>query len=64
MDVSERLSEAFGSKGLTLQEVSDVTGVNYRTLQRYVSGERDPSAEFLAALSDRLDISSTWLLTG
>lgn len=64
MDVKDRLSEVFSDNSLSLQHVSDITGTNYRTLQRYVSGERDPSAEFLAALSDRLDISATWLLTG
>ena len=64
MDVSKRLSEAFEVKGLTLQRVSDATGINYRTIQRYVTGERGPSAKFLAALYDHFDISLTWVLTG
>lgn len=64
MDAKERLKLAIDGSGLNLTDFSKRVGVNYRTLQRYLSGERKLGAEFLADLSDRTDISATWILTG
>lgn len=64
MDVRARINDILGRFSLGLKSLADQTGVQYRTIQRYASGERPPSAEFLTALIENLGISATWLLTG
>ena len=64
MDIKTRIGEVRRAKSLKLKDFSDQLGVNYQTIQRYFSGERAPSVEFLAALSTQMDISANWLLTG
>lgn len=38
-----RLNNMLKHKGLTIQELSQQTGINYYTLQKYSSGVREPS---------------------
>lgn len=64
MGISERLREAINSKGMNLKEFSSKSGLNYRTLQHYLSGQRSISTEFATQLCEQFGVSATWLLTG
>lgn len=64
MSVSERIRRAASDNGMTLKEFSSAIGISYRTVQNYVAEERNVGAEFLAAASERLGVSASWLLTG
>lgn len=48
---------------LTYRQIADLTETNAETARRYVQGAA-PSVEFLAALSQKLEINAEWLLTG
>lgn len=60
----DRLRFAVERLGLKLTEVSEVTGIPYRSLQNYLAGDREPKVEVLAALCANLGVSGEWLLTG
>lgn len=40
-----KLNNILKHKGLTIQELSRQTGINYYTLQKYSSGVREPSVK-------------------
>ncbi len=64
MGIKSRILLVKKQKSLKLKDLADQLGVNYQTVQRYFSGDRSPSTDFLAAFSNHLDVSGTWLLTG
>lgn len=64
MGISERVREILSDKSLTLQDLSDRTEIKYRTIQNYLGGSRGVGADFLTAMSERLGVSASWLLTG
>lgn len=64
MDTGTRLREIAKDNGLNLNEFSEALGVQYRTLVRYVSEGREPKVDFLRRLTDRFDISASWLISG
>ncbi|HII3753942.1 TPA: helix-turn-helix domain-containing protein [Pasteurella multocida] len=64
MGIKLRLKEVQLSKGLNLKEFSEVSGVSYRSLQNYLSGEREPNVTGLTNLCTRLGVNINWLLTG
>lgn len=45
MGISKRLRIAIDQAGLKLTEAPKRTGIPYRSLQNYVHGERQPTAE-------------------
>lgn len=49
---------------MTYKQISEITGVKYRTIQNYLAGDRAIGSEFLAALSEQMGVSATWVLTG
>lgn len=57
----ERLRIAAGSRNY--RQIGDLTNTNHETVRRYMLGH-SPSAEFLAATCDALDINAQWLLVG
>jgi len=59
--ISTRVREACG--GMSVAAVSRATGFHPETVRRYVRGQA-PSAEFLAALVDRMGVNPEWLLCG
>lgn len=64
MDVVERIQEVISDKSMSLKDFSEALDVNYRTMQRYIAGERSVSTEFLQSITDRMDVSASWLLSG
>ena len=57
----ERLRIAAGTR--SYRQMGDLTGMNHETVRRYMLGHA-PSAEFLAATCDALEINAQWLLVG
>ena len=64
MSISIRLKKAIEAKQLRITESADVCGIPYRSMQNYLRGEREPNADALRLISERLGISADWLLTG
>ncbi|NIZ13938.1 LexA family transcriptional regulator [Phaeobacter sp. HF9A] len=64
MGIPERIREIASSKSLTIKDISEKTGIKYRTIQNYLSGDRSVGTEFLTALSEHLGVSASWILTG
>jgi len=64
MGIPDRIRELMSHKSLTIKEFSELTGVKYRTIQNYLSGERAVGSEFLAAVSEQMGVSASWILTG
>ena len=64
MDAIGRIREVISDKALSLKAFSELLNVPYRTVQRYLAQDRALSAEFLQAMSDKLDVSASWVLSG
>lgn len=64
LGVPERIREVCEYKSLTIKDLSNRTGVSYRTIQNYIGGDRAVGSEFLTAISTHLGISASWVLTG
>lgn len=60
--VGAKIAEARGRQ--TQADFADRLGVHEGTLGRYERGERLPDAEFLAAMAEKADVSTHWLLYG
>lgn len=64
MSISNRLKKAIETKQLKITESAELCGIPYRSMQNYLRGEREPNADALRLISERLGISADWLLTG
>lgn len=64
MDAIDRIRDVISDNNLSLKEFSDLTGVQYRTLQRYMAKDRAISSDLLHAMTDRMDVSASWVLSG
>lgn len=62
VDFFERLREVRIETGLSQTDFAARAGVTKKTQSLYERGERSPSAEYLSAISDLVDV--TYLLTG
>jgi transcriptional regulator with XRE-family HTH domain len=60
----KRLRASFDRLGMSIKEFSDAYGVTYRTLQNYLSGERDAKADQLRLICEQSGINANWLLFG
>ena len=60
--LSERLLQLRKEAGLKQEEVSEQSGVAYRSYRRYEAGEREPSASSLGALADFFGVTTDFLL--
>ena len=49
--------------GRSYRQLGALTGTSCESARRYLAGHR-PTAEFVAALCERLDLSADWLLLG
>jgi transcriptional regulator with XRE-family HTH domain len=64
MTAGERLKYLIKNKGLKITEFSKKTGINYRTLQGYISGEMKPGYDALTKIYEVFNISIDWLISG
>ena len=62
--VKSRLERAIELSGSNYKEFALKCGIPYRTLQSYLSGEREPGAINLTRIATIVHISIDWLLTG
>lgn len=56
MQLSQRITSARKTKGLTQEELADMAGVTTRTIQRIESGETQPRAFTIKALAEALGL--------
>lgn len=64
MNTSERLKRVMEAKGFNLKTFSEQADIPYRTLQNYILSGREPNAEALMKLHNRLGINLNWLVSG
>jgi transcriptional regulator with XRE-family HTH domain len=60
--LSENLKRAREAKGLTQEQLSDLTHVHRVNIAKYETGMGIPSVASLKAIADALDVSFDWLL--
>lgn len=64
MDVNSRLKELAAALGLNYQELSERTGIPYRTLYQYIRGDRQPAIDSLAKIASAVNCDLNWLVLG
>ncbi len=64
MSIKNRLKQVMETKDMNIKKFSETTGIPYRTLQNYLSGERKIGTEALDKIYTQLSIDLNWLLTG
>ncbi|EEG08986.1 XRE family transcriptional regulator [Pseudogulbenkiania ferrooxidans] len=64
MSVSARLGHVIAEKGMSIKALSEKTGIPYRSLQNYFSGEREPSFDNLRKIVASLGVDANWFLFG
>ncbi len=62
--VGERLALVRGAQKMSQKDISDAVGVPWRTYQKYETGVREVSAEFLVNFATKFSIRPEWLLSG
>lgn len=62
--IAQRLAMVVESSPMTLAGFAAFVEIPYRSLQNYVRGEREPSAEALRKLHEKWRVNINWLLTG
>lgn len=62
LSICERIKVARQTRGLTLQDVGDVLGIDGRHVHAWESGRRNPGPKHLAALAEVLGLQVTDLL--
>lgn len=63
MSLGERLRLWIDVRAMTVRDFSKLSGIPYRSLHEYLSGERKPGADHLEKMSN-IGIDVDWLLTG
>ena len=61
-NLSERLHFLRKERNLKQEELSEQTGIGYRSYRRYESGEREPTSSTIIALADFFVVSADYLL--
>lgn len=62
--LSLRLRDAMALRRMTARALSKATDIPYRSLQNYIRGEHAMPSHALGKVSDTLDVSADWLLSG
>lgn len=60
----ERLRNSIKMNSKTQKELCAIWQINETTLVRYLSGDRLPKIDLLEAISETLNVSVDWLITG
>jgi len=64
MTLGDRLKAARADANLTRKSVHEGTGISTSTIEKYESGNMDPSTSRLKAICDFLDVSVNWIING
>ncbi len=62
MSVNLRLKEVLKIKELNIKQFSEQLEMPYRTVQNYLLNERNPKAEALVKISQKMNVNLNWLL--
>ena len=64
MNFSHRLMEAMVRKGINQKELSEIASVPQGAISNYCNEKGMPSSEVLYRLSNALEVSMEWLISG
>lgn len=62
MSIKERLRMVIEAQGMSIKAFAESVDTPLRTLHNYLSGEREPSSEFLSKIAEKFNINLNWLL--
>lgn len=62
--VGERIAKKLDENGMIQADACRITGISKNAMSNYINGKRVPTPEILIKLSNLLDVSIDWLLTG
>lgn len=62
MSIKERLRMVIEAQGVSIKAFAEFVDTPLRTLHNYLSGEREPSSEFLSKIAEKFNINLNWLL--
>lgn len=60
--MGDRLRELMQERGLNYEKLGELLDMRPQTLNRYVLGQREPKAQVLSDMAEKLDVDSKWLL--
>src|ERR1035437_3135065 len=63
-NIGERLREIRLQSALNVSELSRMISIPYKSISNYEKGERKPTVEYLALISEHLSANLEWLLFG
>lgn len=64
MKFHQRLKELRKKKGLSQNELGDITSIHFTLISRYERGDTTPNAEVLTKLAKALDTTVDYLMNG
>lgn len=64
MNTGERIRALRKEKGLTQEQLADLTGVSLMSIRRYEKGNKKYQADILEKIAEALDVDVNFLLTG
>ncbi|AAP95271.1 DNA-binding protein [[Haemophilus] ducreyi] len=62
MGINERLRHVIEAQKMTIKGFAETVDIPLRSVHNYLSGEREPSADALTKISNKLNINLNWLL--
>lgn len=62
MSIKERLRTVIESQDISIKTFAESVDTPLRTVHNYLSGEREPSSEFLIKVAIQFNINLNWLL--
>lgn len=62
MSIKERLRIVIESQEMSIKAFAELIDTPLRTVHNYLSGEREPSSEFLIKVATQFNINLNWLL--
>lgn len=62
MSIKERLRIVIESQDMSIKAFAELVDTPLRTVHNYLSGEREPSSEFLIKVATQFNINLNWLL--
>lgn len=62
MSIKERLRMVIEAQNVSIKAFAESVDTPLRTVHNYLSGEREPSSEFLSRVAGKFNINVNWLL--
>lgn len=62
MSIKERLRIVIESQDMSIKAFAELVDTPLRTVHNYLSGEREPSSEFLIKVATQFNINLNWVL--